>query len=234
MLHISGITLYNNQASPVKRSIKSKLTVLNWFDVKQNVYIQTMIFVFKIFIFKNVLPNYLHNQLTPVAIICTSNTRNAASLNFFAKNTIKCTKIYKKLFFPSCFSFQISSARHKRKSISRNFLDKNKRHSSLVQIFLIRRNKIDYFNWTSRNIYRVQFWFSWWQLHWSTFTNPFFHLKVGSRKLLNWRLLCCSAPSCSQNNRQQRYLEVKTFASCPNAFYQIRQFFWSVEIESIP
>ncbi|CAH1102841.1 unnamed protein product, partial [Psylliodes chrysocephalus] len=70
------------------------LEALNWIKIEHLLYIQMMIFIYKIV---NMLPKYLNCQLVPVANIHGRNTRTTNSINFYVNSSNK-TSSMKSLF----------------------------------------------------------------------------------------------------------------------------------------
>ena len=63
------------------------LNTLNWLNIKQFLYFQTMTFIFKII--NNTLPDYLTRQLLPITDVHLRNTRMSNTNNFYVKRTNK-------------------------------------------------------------------------------------------------------------------------------------------------
>lgn len=80
------------------------LNSLNWFNVNQFMYIQTMTFIFKIT--NNLLPNYLREKLLPTRNVHDRQTRIANSINFYVKATTKVSSM-NSLFFKGIVEFNL-------------------------------------------------------------------------------------------------------------------------------
>ena len=74
---ILGVNRYTN--------INIMLEVLGWLDIKKNMYIQTMLFVYKIL--NKMVPEYLSSRVVSVSAVHSYNTRNKN--NSYVNNTTK-------------------------------------------------------------------------------------------------------------------------------------------------
>lgn len=85
-------------------SSKLMLSTLNWLNIEQFLYFQTMIFIFKMN--NNILPDYLGQQLLPVTDVHLRNTRTANTNSFYVKRTIKSSTM-KNLFHKGVVQFNL-------------------------------------------------------------------------------------------------------------------------------
>lgn len=81
-------------------SINSMLEVLGWFNVQTNLFIKTMIFIYKLL--NNMIPGYLSSRVVRVNTIHTYNTRNC---NNYYVNYTTCTLTKNSLFYKGIIKY---------------------------------------------------------------------------------------------------------------------------------